>query len=129
MADFGTTAGIGTGIGEAMREIGAGLAERGRRNTEARDKQAEAVGKQAQDIAAKIAQMGGPTAAGVEPYMQQLHQTVTQITALYHPHETPHFIQFVQRMFGGPPGPPRQDPRAQNTAEGMVAAAPRTPGG
>jgi len=117
--------GVGIGIGEGLSKVGQALQGYADKKSAARDKQAEAFEAQAKDIAANIAQMGGPQAPGAAAYLQQLNSVVARHNALYPMHETPALIARIGKVFGRQPAAPTPDVRAQLTPESMIAAAPR----
>src|SRR5215475_9815024 len=100
MADFGTTTGIGLGIGQGLNRIGDLLIQNADRRRQERELQADKYEKQAQDIGSNLAQVlagrplaqalttPGPDQDQIRDLYNQLNRTVQIHNGLYAPHET-----------------------------------------
>lgn len=123
---WGTSTGIGIGIGEALGDIGQGFAIRGQRREAQREKQAAAFEKQMQDVAGNIQLLGGENAAAAAPYVQQLNRIVDLYNGLYAPHETPKLLERMGRLIGRQPQQPQARKRSpyETTVQAQIAQAP-----
>jgi hypothetical protein len=141
MASYGTTAGIGEGIQQAASAIGQALRERGERRTAELDKTRDKLDQEIKDNAYNLVQkLGGrsftqvmadpartqdhPEIAGL---YNQLSQSVQKLNATYPAHETPQFIQRLQKLAGKQPGAPQVDPRTTTAAQAMASASRLAP--
>ncbi len=120
----GAAEGIVTGIGEGLASIGNQIRANRQQQVLDRDGQADQLTEQIKSIADNIARMGGKDTPEAAPLVQQLNETVQKHNALFPAHESGALIQRIQKLMGHKPGAPREDPRADVTAEGAMAAAP-----
>jgi hypothetical protein len=120
----GAAEGIAVGLGEGLNTIANQMRYNQQQKVAARDKQADDLTLQIKSIADNIAKVGGKDAPEAQPLIDQLNTAVNAHNALFQTHESPALIQRLQKMMGHKPGAPQQDPRAQVTPAGAMAAAP-----
>lgn len=103
MAGYGTSEGIGVGIGNALSMIGDTIDRRREAHRIDRDKQAEDLLGQAKSIAANRAQIAAlnPQDEKIAQLDKQGQDLVGQANALYQPHEKGQVAQLFSKVFGG----------------------------